>query len=132
MIAMTRRRRKRRSLYRSRRGWLLGVCRGLAEYFDVEVKWVRLVAAIALLVTGFWPAVAVYLLAAWFMKPEPSLPLESEMEEEFYNSYARSRSMALRRLKRDYDAIDRRIQRMESAVTTREFQWQRRLDEQAP
>lgn len=129
---MTRRRRKRRSLYRSRRGWLLGVCRGLAEYFDVEVKWVRLVAAIALLVTGFWPAVAVYLLAAWFMKPEPSLPLESEMEEEFYNSYARSRSMALRRLKRDYDAIDRRIQRMESAVTTREFQWQRRLDEQAP
>lgn len=129
---MTRRRRKRRSLYRSRRGWLLGVCRGLAEYFDVEVKWVRLVAVIALLATGFWPAVAVYLLAAWFLQPEPALPLENEFEEEFYNSYARSRSMALRRLKRDYDALDRRIQRMESAVTTREFHWQQRLDQRAP
>ena len=37
---------------------ILGVCKGLAEYFDVKVKWVRIAAVIALIATGFWPALA--------------------------------------------------------------------------
>jgi phage shock protein C len=119
---------RRRTLYRSRQGKILGVCRGIAEYFDVQVKWVRIIAVIALIFTGFWPAVAIYLLAAYLMKPEPVLPMENEAEEEFYNSYAASRSMALGRLKRQFDNLDRRIQRMENHVTTREYSWEQRLN----
>jgi phage shock protein C len=37
--------------------------------------------------------------------------------------------MALHRLKRTYDNLDRRIQRMESIVTSREYDWDRRLNE---
>ncbi|MBI3301825.1 MAG: hypothetical protein HYZ72_07070 [Deltaproteobacteria bacterium] len=73
--------------------------------------------------------VVLYFLAALLMKPEPVLPLETEGEQEFYNSYASSRRMALHRLKRTYDTLDRRIQRIESIVTSREYDWERRLNE---
>ena len=59
-------------LYRSRDGILFGVCRGLAEYFDLSVFWTRVVAVIVLVCTGLWPVVGLYLLAALLMKPEPS------------------------------------------------------------
>ena len=123
---------RRRGLYRARDGMILGVCKGLAEYFGVRVKWIRIAAVVVLVATGFWPAVAVYLIAAYFMRTEPLLPLETDLEEEFYSSYTRSRAMALSRLKREFDSLDRRVQRMEGAVTAREFQWQQRLDGNAP
>ena len=110
-----------RGLYRSRNGLFLGVCRGLAEYFDVSIKWTRIICAVAIIFTGFWPGFAFYLLAAFLLKPEPILPPADELEEEFYNSYASSRAMALQRLKHKFDHLDKRIQRIKNHVTTREF-----------
>jgi phage shock protein C len=121
--------RQRGGLYRSRRGKILGVCKGLAEYFDFSVFGMRVIAVALLLFSGVWPMVIVYFVAALLMKPEPILPLETEGEQEFYNSYANSRRMALRRLKRTYDNLDRRIQRIESIVTSRDYDWERRLNE---
>lgn len=37
--------------------------------------------------------------------------------------------MALNRLKRSFDNLDRRIRRMEHIVTTREYDWERKLNE---
>jgi len=121
--------RQRTDLYRSRSGKILGVCKGLAEYFDLSVKGTRIIAIVLLVSSGIWPMVVVYFLAALLMKPEPVLPLETEGEQEFYNSYTSSRRMALHRLKRTYDNLDRRIQRMEHIVTSREYDWDRRLNE---
>jgi phage shock protein C len=116
-------------MYRSRTGLILGVCKGLARYFDFSVFWMRAIAVALLLFSGIWPMVIVYVVAALLMKLEPVVPLETEEEQEFYNSYTTSRSMALRRLKRIYDNLDRRIQRMESIVTAREYDWERRFNE---
>ena len=120
--------RQRPVLYRSRSGQILGVCKGLAEYFDFSVFWMRVIACALLLLSGVWPLVIIYIVAALLMKPEPVLPLETEGEQEFYNSYASSRRMALHRLKRTYDNLDRRIQRLEDIVTDREYDWDRRLN----
>jgi phage shock protein C len=120
--------RNRTGLYRSRHGIICGVCRGVAEYLDFSVFWTRMIAVALLIFTGLWPIVGIYLLAMLVMKPEPLVPLESEDEAEFYNSYTHSRSMALQRLKRIYDKIDRRVQRMEHAVTAREYDWDQRLN----
>ena len=73
-------------LYRSRRGVILGVCRGLAEYFNISVFWVRAIAVGALIFTGLWPVVGLYLLAAVLMKPEPVAPFSNADDEEFYNT----------------------------------------------
>ena len=116
-------------LYRSRRGIILGVCRGLAEYFNISVFWVRAIAVGGLIFTGLWPVVGIYLLAAVIMKPEPVVPFTSADDQEFYNSYTASRSMALDRLKRTFDNLDRRLRRMEDTVTAREYDWERRLNQ---
>jgi phage shock protein C len=108
---------------------ILGVCRGLANYLDMSVVWLRVIAVIIMLVTGLWPIVGIYLLAAVLMKPEPVLPLLTEADEEFYNSFARSRRMALHRLERTFDRLDRRIRRMEGIVTASEYRWHERLGE---
>lgn len=58
-------------LYRSRDGVIFGVCRGLAEYFDVSVFWTRMITLGALIFTGFFPVGLAYLLAGLLMKKEP-------------------------------------------------------------
>ncbi|RJP20411.1 MAG: envelope stress response membrane protein PspC [Candidatus Abyssobacteria bacterium SURF_5] len=118
-----------RRLYRSRSGMILGVCKGIAEYFDLSVGWTRILALVLLILSGIWPIAILYVLAAFLIKPEPVLPLQTEEAEEFYNSYMNSRTMAVKRLKRTFDNLDRRIQHMESIVTGREFDWERRLRE---
>src|SRR5215510_2681679 len=120
--------RRRTGLYRSRTGLLMGVCKGMGQYFDFSVFWMRAIAVVLLLFSGIWPMLVMYIVAALLMKPEPVLPLETEEEQAFYNSYTTSRSMALRRLQRIYDHLDRRIQRLESTVTTREYDWERRFN----
>ena len=116
-----------KGLYRSRNGAIFGVCRGVAEYFDFSVFWTRAFTIIILLVTGLWPITGLYLLAAVLMKPEPVIAIESEGEREFYDSYASSRHRAAQRLRRRYHNLERRIRRMEHAVTSKEFNWDNRL-----
>jgi phage shock protein C len=119
----------RGGIYRSRDGVIFGVCRGLAEHFDFSVFWARAIAIVFLLVSGFWPAIGLYLIATLLMKPAPVVPLKTEAEQEFYDSYTHSRRMAARRLKRRFENLERRLQRMEHIVTTREFDWESKLKE---
>jgi phage shock protein C len=118
----------RGGLYRSRNGLVLGVCRGIAEHFDFSVFWARAIVLILLFFSGLWPIMALYFIAALLMKPEPVIPIESDDQQEFYNSYIYSRKGAIDRLKRRYENLERRIQRMEHTVTTKEFDFDRRLN----
>jgi len=120
---------ERSGLYRARDGVIFGVCKGVARHFGVSVFWTRVTAVLILFFTGIWPVVGIYLLLALVMKPEPVLPLKTDADREFYDSYVNSRSMALQRLKRTFDQLDRRIQRIESIVTARDYDWERRLNE---
>jgi phage shock protein C len=114
-------------MHRSRNGVILGVCRGIAEYFDFSVFWTRAIVVILFLVSGLWPITGLYFLAALLMKPEPVIPVQSEDEAEFYDSYTRSRQRPVRQLRRRYENLQRRIRRMEHIVTTKEFEWGNRL-----
>ena len=118
----------REGIYRARNGVIFGVCRGLAEHFDFSVLWARVIAVIFLFVSGFWPAIGLYLIATLIMKPAPVIPLKTEAEQEFYDSYTHSRRMAARRLKRRFENLERRLQRMEHIVTTREFDWESKFE----
>ena len=114
-------------LYRSRKGVIFGVCRGMAEYFNFSVFWLRTIVVILFFMSGFWPVVGLYLIVALLLKPEPVIPIQSEEEQEFYDSYTSSRRHAAHRLKRKYDNLERRVRRMEDIVTTKEFDWENRL-----
>lgn len=118
-----------RGVYRSRDGMLLGVCRGFADAFDISVFWLRVFVFFGILFTGVWPGLALYVIAALLMKPAPVLDAASADEREFYHSYVSSRALGLSRLKAQFDRLDRRIRRMEDVVTSKDFSWQRRFEQ---
>ena len=118
---------KQGGIYRARNGVFLGVCKGIAEYFDLSVFWVRMAMVIVFIFSGFWPVIGVYLVAAFFMKPKPVKPIESEEEREFYDSYVHSPKTAAQRLKKKFEELEKRIRRMEDKVTGREYEWERRF-----
>lgn len=126
-IRAKRRHRRLNGLYRSRDGVLFGVCRGLADYFDLSVFWIRFLAVVVLVMTGLWPMVGIYLVAALMMKPEPVRPIENDDEREFYHSYVHSREGAAQRIRRRARDLERRIRRLEDSVTSREFDWDQRI-----
>jgi len=102
-------------LYRSRRGLIFGVCRGLADYMNVPAFWMRVLALLVLVFTGFWPVVGIYLVAALLMKAEPSLVL------------CREEAGGCRGVYDHQESLDRRLQRLEGSVTDKERDWERRL-----
>ncbi|MCF7668191.1 MAG: PspC domain-containing protein [Verrucomicrobia bacterium] len=116
-----------RALYRARDGMIFGVCKGVSRYADIPVFWIRAIFIVLALFMWFLPMVAVYLGAAVLMKPEPVLPPRTDDDWEFYNSYASSRALALARLKRKFEQLERRTRRVEHLITRREFEWDQRL-----
>lgn len=118
----------KRTLYRSRNGWIFGVCQGLASYAEISVVWVRIAAVAALALTGFWPVFVVYIVAAIFLKPAPVVEFRDEDDLSFYHDYVSDRKMALSRLMRRCQSLDKRTRRMENIVTDREYDWDRRFE----
>lgn len=118
-----------RGLYRSRNGRFLGVCKGLADYFDFPLFWVRTATVLLILFTGLWPGLALYFIAALFMRLEPVVEPSSGAEREFYDSYTRSRPDAISRIRDKFERLERRIRRMEDKVTSKDWQWERRMRE---
>jgi len=115
-------------LYRSRQGMILGVCSGIAGYFAFSVFWIRAIAVILLFISGLWPITAIYFIAALMMRPEPVVPFQTDEEQDFYESYVHSKRGAVDRIKKRYETLKRRIQRLEHTVTTKEYDWESRLN----
>ncbi len=118
----------RRGLYRSRNGVILGVCRGIADYFDFSVFWIRTVAVALFIFTGFWPIAGIYILAALLMKTNPHASAAAASRQPAAGRYRCSRTDTAERLRRKWRHLEKRIRRMEDKVTSREYEWQNRFD----
>lgn len=70
-----------KKLYRSRKNRVFaGIIGGLAEYFDKDVVFLRLMAMILLVLTGFFPVGLIYLIAI-FVIPEASSESPTETKQ---------------------------------------------------
>ncbi|MDP0501599.1 MAG: PspC domain-containing protein [Verrucomicrobiota bacterium JB022] len=114
-------------LYRARDGMIFGVCKGLANRAELNVFWVRLLFVVGLLMTGIWPMLIIYLLAAIFMRPEPMIEPQDDEARDFYNSYATDRTWAMRRLRNKLRDLESRTTSLEGRVVDREYSWEQRL-----
>ena len=115
------------TLYRSRYGMVLGVCKGIAELYEIPVFWLRAGMVFLMITTGIWPVVLIYFAIGLYLKPEPVVPFTNESDNEFYSSYTNSRSMALHRIKKKFKQLQNRLRRMEDVVTSREFSWDMKM-----
>jgi len=50
---------------------IFGVCRGVAQYFDLSLFWVRIAFVAGFLFSGFFPVGVLYIFMALLMKKEP-------------------------------------------------------------
>lgn len=116
------RHRRRPRIYRSSKDVVCaGVCAGIGEHFDFSANGVRLAFVLVTLLGGFpWVPITYCILCAT-MKPAPQEEFTDYKQEEFWNVYTSSRSEALLKVKRTFDAMDKRLQRMESIVTSPGF-----------
>ncbi len=102
-----------RGLYRSRRGMIFGVCRGVADYLNISVFWTRVLVIIAFMLTGFCPVAVVYVLAGLLLKKEPYLPFAFKGEAAKDHADTCRRERASSRLRQACDGLDERLWRME-------------------
>lgn len=107
---------------------ILGVCRGIADHYEIPVFWFRVGVIVLAVTTAIWPVVIVYFVMALSMRPEPVIPFSNESDNEFYGSFTSSRSMALHRLKKKFDQLQNRLRRMEDVVTGKEFEWDMKMN----
>jgi phage shock protein C len=134
--------RRRVKVRRSPNGLILGVFRGIAESRGYSVFWTRVVGSTllvflsggSLLAAGFF-----YLLAAVLMRSSaPALPVLTDWRpvpapaartpaapgREIVSGAPR---VDFTVLDRQLDSLDRRMQSLESIVTDRQYDWDRRL-----
>jgi phage shock protein C len=105
----------------------MGVCRGIGDYFGFSVFWIRVILIILFLISGFWPVVVLYFVAGFVMKIEPVIRSHHHDDEEFCETYARTRRPSSDYIKRRQQTLERRLRNLESTVTSKEYDWDRRL-----
>jgi len=136
------------NLYRNtREGKIAGVAAGLADHFDVAHWVVRLLWIAAFLFTGtlaLWAYLAAWILLAprplrraedgsYYEEPEyEDVAVEMEYDERHHDyrprkvfRYSDSSSVRLRRARERLDGALRRVENMESYVTSRQFELNR-------
>ncbi len=101
--------------FRSRRGLVLGVCRGLAEHWGISVFWTRVLVVALAVFTAFWPVVIAYTVLGLLLRPEPRYMMERAGERP-----ARSR--------RAFEGIDQRLRHLEDVITSQRHDWEDRLE----
>lgn len=117
-------------------GWLAGVCRGIADYFDWKVQWVRvIVIAIALLTTA-WPVILVYGVL-WYVMDEgdlrqPVRPKWSDLPLAAARASAaastESGNSSMRDIKERFTRLDDRLRKLEEASLNKDEALRREID----
>ena len=115
-----------RGLYRSRSGIIMGVCRGVGDYLNFSVFWIRAILIILFLISGFWPVVVLYFVAAILMKSEPVIRPHQHYEEGFCADYPTNRRPSSDHINRRQQTLERRLHNLESIVTSKEYDWEQR------
>ena len=105
--------------YRNKRkGKLMGICAGIADYtgFDVSMVRIAFVAAIFLSSGSILP---IYFVAGWITPNQPrELESTDREEREFWQSVRRSPTRTAREIRLRLKDIDRRLGDVENYVTT--------------
>lgn len=116
-----------------RKGWVAGVCAGLAEFFDLNVKLIRVLFIAALIISGFFPFGLLYVLLWYLMEeaePEGTAndrrPPQTPYAPRSSGSYS-SASMAASptELRARFARLEARLANMEDCVTSNEYDLRR-------
>lgn len=112
-----------------RNGRCLGVCAGIADYFDVRPGVVRLLTIIGAIMTGIWAFVCAYLIMAYVLEKKPEEMYERPEEDEFWRQARTKPEYTAVDLRSRFADVERRTRAMEAYVTSKRFRLDRELRE---
>lgn len=109
-----------------------GVCAGIADYFDWDVTVVRVLWVVATILTGIWPMIIGYIVAAWMIDAKPAGTRYDDVRTNLDDTrreaeYRRPSSWRFSDVKTRFDRVEDRLRTLEQVVTSREFQMDREL-----
>lgn len=101
-----------------RRGKLMGVCSGIADYTGVDVTLVRIMFVSAVFMSG-GSVLPIYFIAGFIADDKPrELVVEDQEEQRFWQGVRQSPTRSARDIRGRLRDIDRRLADIESYVTT--------------
>lgn len=112
-------------------GWVAGVCAGLAEYFDFNVKLLRFLVVLSLIFSGFFPVGVIY-LALWYLMDEAPGRVPDDDVEDYGQHYrpepARpAAAPTMTEVKTRFARMEGRLRSMEECVASQDFELRREL-----
>ena len=117
-------------LFRDREhAMIAGVCAGIAEYFGLNRKGVRVATVLLMLLPPFFAFVVVsYVVLAIVLPVKPVDLYETQEQAEFWRGVNNAPSDVFGALSHRFKELNLRLQRMEAYVTSREFEIDRELE----
>jgi phage shock protein C len=102
---------------------LAGVCAGIAEYFGLNRKGVRLVTFLFILFPPFFAFIVIsYVVLAIVLPVKPVDLFESSEQAEFWRGVSNAPSDVFGALRHRFRELNHRLEKMEAFVTSREFE----------
>lgn len=125
-------RRNPHRLFRDRENAMLaGVCAGIAEYFGLNRKGVRLVTVLLMLFPPFSAFLVIsYVILAIVLPAKPAGLYETQEQAEFWRGVSNAPSDVFGALSHRFKELNLRLERMEAHVTSKEFEIDRELGRQ--
>ena len=116
-----------KKLYRSPRGKIFGVCAGIAEWRDLPVEPVRLIVFITIIVTGIFPGVFLYLLAALIIPMNPADTIYGNGRTPYSGGNDDDDPRSDEDLQSEYERLKRKVEKMENDIFNKERDWEDRF-----
>ncbi len=108
------------------RGWIAGVCAGIAGNAGIDPAVVRIIAVVSL-IFFVAPALVAYVALAVILPVRPRALFASAEQEGFWRGMRSRPQTTLERTVQQFQELERRLERMEEAVTSRDFDLHRRF-----
>ena len=107
-------------------GRFMGVCAGLADFFDVRVGAVRFLTVIGSIF--FFPTIPIiYIIVGFLLERKPADLYEDERDEAFWRTVRTRPDYTMVDLRRRFREVERRTRNLEAYVTSRQFRLNREL-----
>lgn len=111
----------------SEQGKIMGVCAGLADYFDINLTAVRFMTFLLALFTGFWFVLLIYFMLGFILDNKPADLYTDAKEEEFWKQTRSDPSYSASEMRQRFRDIERRTTQMEAYITSKRFKLEREL-----
>ncbi len=123
----------KKNLYRDTvNGKIGGVCAGLADYFNIEVWLVRILAVVAFVMGGGFITTIVYIAAMFTLDKKPFIDVDdprsdSERHGRSRSSPTSSLEYTMKQIENQMLEMEHQVATMEAYVTSSEFELNRKF-----